>query len=162
MVYEYRKKIKTLSEMMRIREELKKDRRILVFTNGCFDILHPGHVRLLERASKLGDYLLVAVNSDESIQRLKGMKRPILPLEARLEMVSGLSMVDAVISFEEDSPLDLIEKIKPDVYVKGRGYKITEIPEIEKVMEYGGWVALFPPLSQHSTTAVIEGIKKNA
>ncbi len=130
----------------------------IVFTNGCFDILHSGHIYYLNEARALGDYLVVGVNSDSSVTRLKGHKRPILPLKERLEILSGLEMVDMLIPFEEDTPLNLIETISPSVLVKGGDYTIPTIVGAEYVLKNGGEVKVLSFKEGSSTTNIIETI----
>ena len=138
--------------------EKVKDKQV-VFTNGCFDILHVGHKRYLEEARKLGDILIVGVNSDESVRRLKGPERPINSENDRVEMLTALDCVDYVIVFEDDTPYDLINRIKPDVLVKGGDYKPDEVVGKDIVESNGGEVVIIPLVEGKSTTAVIEKIK---
>jgi len=116
-------KIVSLNQLMPILDEYKKNNKQIVFTNGCFDILHVGHVKYLENAKKLGDILIVGINSDDSVKRLKGKSRPINSLDDRSLIIASLSSVDYVVSFEEDTPLNLIKSITPDILVKGGDYK---------------------------------------
>ncbi|MBE2893687.1 bifunctional D-glycero-beta-D-manno-heptose-7-phosphate kinase/D-glycero-beta-D-manno-heptose 1-phosphate adenylyltransferase HldE [Spirabiliibacterium falconis] len=131
----------------------------IVMTNGCFDILHPGHVSYLENARKLGDRLIVAVNSDESVRRLKGQTRPINTLNARMAVLAGLSSVDWVVSFEEDTPQQLIAEILPDLLVKGGDYKPQEIAGSQEVWANGGDVQVLNFENGYSTSKVVERIK---
>ena len=124
----------------------------VVFTNGCFDLLHPGHVRLLREAANLGDFLVVGLNSDASVRRLKGPSRPINPAEARAEVLSALEAVDAVTIFDEDTPLELITAIRPDVLVKGGDYRPDQVVGRAEVEEAGGRLVLIPLAEGHSTT----------
>lgn len=130
----------------------------IVFTNGCFDILHEGHVSYLEEARKHGDKLIVAINDDESVRRLKGDSRPINPLESRIRVLLALSSVDFVVSFNEDSPLRLIEQITPDVLVKGGDYSVSEIVGNEYVRRSGGQVLTIEFVEGFSTSRLIEAI----
>ncbi|MEW6275008.1 MAG: adenylyltransferase/cytidyltransferase family protein [Bacillota bacterium] len=125
-----------------------------VFTNGCFDLLHPGHVRLLQAARKLGDALVVAVNDDCSVQHLKGKLRPLIPAPYRAEMLAALECVDYVVIFGELTPEKIIAEIRPEIYVKA-GYRREELPEIALVESYGGRIVLFPLLTGYSTTGII-------
>jgi D-beta-D-heptose 7-phosphate kinase / D-beta-D-heptose 1-phosphate adenosyltransferase len=127
----------------------------VVFTNGCFDLLHPGHVRLLRMAADLGDYLIVGVNSDASARRLKGPSRPLNPAEARAEVLSALEAVDSVIVFDEDTPLELITAIRPDVLVKGGDYRPEQVVGRAEVEEAGGRLVLIPLAEGHSTTTIV-------
>jgi D-beta-D-heptose 7-phosphate kinase/D-beta-D-heptose 1-phosphate adenosyltransferase len=127
----------------------------IVFTNGCFDLLHPGHIRLLQKARSLGDRLIVGLNADASIRRLKGPSRPILSELDRAALLGALGCVDLVVLFEEDTPLTLIEAIRPDILVKGADYRIQEVVGRELVERYGGKVVLVPILEGYSTTGVV-------
>lgn len=127
----------------------------IVFTNGCFDLLHPGHVRLLRQASALGDFLIVGINSDASVRRLKGPHRPINAEDARAEVLAALECIDAVTIFDEDTPLELIEAILPDVLVKGGDYRPEEVVGREEVDAAGGRLVLIPLVAGHSTTRMV-------
>lgn len=140
--------------------DLKNKGNNIIFTNGCFDLLHIGHIRLLKKAKSYGGILFVAVNSDETIKRRKGEMRPIIPEQERVEIISSLECVDFAFIFYDDIPLELIKIIKPDIYVKGPGYKISEIPEIDVVQEYHGKVVILPHLAVKSTTSLIDMIIK--
>jgi rfaE bifunctional protein nucleotidyltransferase chain/domain/rfaE bifunctional protein kinase chain/domain len=133
--------------------------RRIVFTNGCFDVLHRGHVGYLAEASRLGDVLVVAVNSDESVRRLKGPDRPVNPVEDRAAVLAALACVDHVVVFEEDSPRELIELVRPDLYVKGGDYPPELIPEAELVRGLGGEVRVMAYLPDLSTSKLIERIR---
>ena len=126
------------------------------FTNGCFDILHPGHLRVLRQARAQCDRLIVAINTDASVKRLKGESRPVNPEQDRAELLSGIAGVDAVTSFDEDTPAELIEALKPDVLVKGGDYKADEIVGADTVRARGGEVVIVPLLEGRSTTNIIE------
>ena len=132
----------------------------IVFTNGCFDLLHPGHVSLLHQARKLGDRLVVGLNTDASIQRLKGPQRPILPGGDRAAILSALEDVDMVVFFDEDTPLNLIGRLKPDILVKGADYRIEDVVGRDLVESYGGRVRLVEILEGHSTTAIASKISE--
>ncbi|MFY9234956.1 MAG: D-glycero-beta-D-manno-heptose 1-phosphate adenylyltransferase [Fimbriimonadaceae bacterium] len=137
-------------------QELRQGKR-LVFTNGVFDILHAGHVRLLEAASKLGDLLVVGINSDVSVRSLgKGANRPINREDDRAVVLSALRCVDAVLLFQEQTPELLIEKLRPDVHVKGGDYQEEDLPEAKIVRGYGGQVVILPLLEGRSTTSILE------
>lgn len=133
----------------------------IVFTNGCFDLLHPGHLHLLQFARQLGDFLVVAVNSDASVTLLKGAGRPVQPLEERIAALSKVPEVDAVITFEEGTPLHLLEAMRPQVYVKGADYEGISFPEAEFVRSYGGKVVFCPSLEGYSTTSILAKGKQN-
>ncbi|QOC94029.1 D-glycero-beta-D-manno-heptose 1-phosphate adenylyltransferase [Micromonospora craniellae] len=139
--------------------EHRRDGRSIVFTNGCFDVLHRGHVRYLEQARALGDLLVVAVNSDDSVRRLKGADRPVNPVEDRTALLAALSSVDHVVVFEEDSPAALIEAIRPDVYVKGGDYPPDLVPEAPLVQRLGGQVRTLGYVPDRSTSAIIDRIR---
>ncbi len=132
----------------------------IVFTNGCFDILHRGHVSYLNTAKSFGDVLIIGLNSDHSVRRLKGENRPINSLEDRAQILSALSCVDHIIPFDGDTPIDLIRMIKPDIYVKGGDYTKEQLPEAPVVEKLGGRVEILPYLADRSTTGVIERIRK--
>ncbi len=142
----------------RVNDARKRGERI-VMTNGCFDILHAGHVFYLDQASSLGDRLIIAVNDDDSVRRLKGNGRPVNTLVQRMEVLSGLSAVDWIISFEEDTPADLIEAIQPDVLVKGGDYREEELAGAESVSRNGGTVRIIPYRQGNSTSAIIKSIQ---
>jgi rfaE bifunctional protein nucleotidyltransferase chain/domain len=151
-------KLLTLAEAQKKRAALRERAGKLVFTNGCFDILHPGHLDYLWRARALGAALFIGLNSDDSIRRLKGPRRPVNPEEVRALMLSGLSMTDAVIVFGEDTPLKLVTALEPDVLVKGGDWKPEDIVGGRETLAQGGQVLSLPYLDGYSTTAVIERI----
>lgn len=132
-----------------------KEKKI-VFTNGCFDLLHRGHVYYLAKARELGDLLVIGLNSDSSVTRLKGEGRPINDQNARAEVLGALGMVDYIIIFEEDTPLNLINMVRPKLLIKGGDYKIEEIVGYEEVISWGGKVVTIPILKGYSTTSIIE------
>lgn len=132
----------------------------LVFTNGCFDLLHRGHIHYLYEAAQLGDKLIIGLNSDESVARIKGLGRPVKNEENRSEILAALSFVDMVILFEEDTPLDLIEKITPDVLVKGGDWPVEKIVGAEWVLQHGGRVETLSFIVGESSTTIIDRIKK--
>jgi D-beta-D-heptose 7-phosphate kinase/D-beta-D-heptose 1-phosphate adenosyltransferase len=155
-----KQKIKGREELLRIIKDLKiKDKRI-VFTNGCFDLLHIGHIRYLEEAKTLGDVLVVGVNSDSSVQKLKGPDRPILPEKERTEILSGLECVDYITTFDELDPLNLITSLQPDVLVKGGDWTKEQTVGREVVERTGGEVVILPFVQGASTTNLIETIIK--
>jgi D-beta-D-heptose 7-phosphate kinase/D-beta-D-heptose 1-phosphate adenosyltransferase len=147
-------------ELRRVREDLRAAGRRLVFTNGCFDLLHVGHVRYLREARALGDALLVAVNSDRSVRALKGAGRPVLSESERAELLAALSSVDFVTVFDEESPRALIAEVLPDVLVKGGDYALEEIHGREEVERAGGRVVALPFVEGASTTSIIERLRK--
>ena len=130
----------------------------VVFTNGCFDVLHSGHVDLLQRAKELGDVLVVAINTDSSVQRMKGPNRPIIPEDERAELLAGLSMVDFVCTFHEDTPLQAIIKVHPDVLVKGADWGISDIVGGAEVEGWGGKVLALSLMEGKSTTGIVERV----
>jgi D-beta-D-heptose 7-phosphate kinase/D-beta-D-heptose 1-phosphate adenosyltransferase len=132
--------------------------RRIVFTNGCFDILHRGHITYLNRAKALGDVLVLGVNSDESARRLKGPDRPINPLEDRIQVLAALSCVDYIVPFEEDRPDNVIRAVRPDLFVKGGDYTRDSLPEASLVEALGGNVQILPHLADHSTTEIVKRI----
>ncbi len=148
-----------LDQLLKILEAQRKDKRI-VFTNGCFDLLHAGHCHYLQKAKELGDILIVGLNSDSSIRRIKGAPRPIVPQDQRAFILSSLRSVDYVVIFEEDTPTKLIEAIKPDILVKGGDWSPESIPGRDFVESYGGKVITIPFEYQTSTSKIIERIKK--
>lgn len=153
-----RDKILPLEVMKKVRAGLGARGEKLVFTNGCFDLLHPGHLRYLARARAHGDRLVVAVNADRAVAALKGPGRPILPLEERMEILAALAAVDYVISFEELTPGRVIEELKPDVLVKGGDWAPEEIVGKDTVEKAGGQVLSLPYAPGYSTSAIIARI----
>lgn len=143
-----------MSTIARLRAFGKK----IVFTNGCFDLLHTGHIHTLQEAAALGDFLFVAVNSDASVSRLKGPTRPLNHEQNRAQILAALSMVDGVMIFEEDTPLQLIKKIQPDVLVKGGDYRPDEIVGAKEVIAGGGEIAIIPFIENISTTQLIKKV----
>jgi D-beta-D-heptose 7-phosphate kinase/D-beta-D-heptose 1-phosphate adenosyltransferase len=148
-----------LEELIRRREALRSEGRTVVFTNGCFDLLHPGHVRYLAEAQSLGDVLVVALNSDRSVRLLKGEGRPILNELERAQVVAALQAVDFVIIFDEETPRELVAKLLPDVLVKGGDWSLDEIIGRDEVEAAGGKVLSLPYVEGSSTTDIIERIK---
>ncbi len=139
-------------------EELRRQGNKIVFTNGCFDIIHAGHVRYLTAAKNFGDVLIVGLNTDESVRKLKGASRPINSQDARAEVLLGLKAVDHVIYFGEATAENLIGEVKPDIYVKGGDYTLKTLPEAKIVQSYGGRVELVNLVAGHSTTNIVEKI----
>jgi rfaE bifunctional protein nucleotidyltransferase chain/domain len=152
--------IRDREELRRVREGLRAEGRRLVFTNGCFDLLHVGHVRYLQQARSLGDALLVAINSDRSVRALKGAGRPVMNEDERAELLAALAAVDFVTVFDEESPRSLIAEVLPDVLVKGGDYALEEIHGREEVECAGGRVLSLPFVEGASTTGIIERIKE--
>ena len=156
-------KIKKLNELKKTLSALKKKRKKIVFTNGCFDLLHYGHIKYLETAKKLGDYLVVGLNSDISVRVIKGNKRPIMSQNDRVRILSALACIDFIIIFSEPNPLKLIKLLKPDVLVKGGDWKKKDIIGRDFVKSYNGKVKSIPFIKNYSTSSIIRLIiQKNA
>ena len=148
----------TLSQTLRLRQMNGKK---VVFTNGCFDLLHIGHIRYLQSARQLGDFLVIAVNSDKSVRSLnKGPGRPLTPVDQRMEMLAALTCVDYIVRFDESTPLQVIEKLQPDVLVKGGDWAADQIVGKDIVEKRGGTVASIPLIPDVSTSLIIERIQK--
>jgi D-beta-D-heptose 7-phosphate kinase/D-beta-D-heptose 1-phosphate adenosyltransferase len=147
------------AQLVEILKELRKQGKKIVFTNGCFDIIHKGHITLLNKAGEAGDVLIVGVNNDNSIRKLKGPERPINNLEDRITVLAGLQSVDYLIAFEDESPVELIRLVHPDVFVKGGNYTETTIPEAPLLKKLGCHVKIVPYLEEHSTTHIINKIR---
>lgn len=139
-------------------DQWRSDAATIVFTNGCFDLLHLGHIAYLEEAAALGDYLVVGVNSDRSVKQLKGPTRPIKDEETRLKIVAALQPVAAAILFDQDTPLQLIQQLSPDVLVKGGDYRVEDIVGYDEVINSGGTVKQLSFLPGHSSSAIIDKI----
>ncbi len=133
----------------------RREGHTVVFTNGCFDILHAGHVRYLTEARKLGDVLVVGLNSDESVRKLKGAGRPVNPAPDRAEVLAGLRAVDHVVVFAEDTAEELVRHLQPETYVKGGDYSLESLPEAAVAASYGGRTVLVPLVEGRSTTRMI-------
>lgn len=140
------------------REEQRAQHRSVVFTNGCFDLLHAGHVEYLAWARGQGDALIVGLNEDESVRRIKGASRPIVPFSQRAAVLLALRSVDVVVGFGERTPEVLLDRIRPDVHVKSDQYREDELPERSVVLQHGGRIALAPHVARTSTTDVIARI----
>ena len=153
-------KIFTLTDLQKLIFQWKYFGKTFAFTNGCFDILHQGHIFSLTKAASEADYLIVGLNSDKSVEKLKGPGRPVNPQESRAIVLASLVMVDAVIIFEEDTPLNLVKTLLPDVMVKGGDYRVNEIAGAGEVIAAGGRVVINPILEGFSTTSIIERAKK--
>lgn len=155
-------KLRTLHQLLVEAAALRNDARRIVLTNGCFDVLHAGHLSLLRRARELGDFLVVAINSDDSVRRLKGAKDPTRPINNqidRAELLGGLECVGAVVVFDEDTPEQLIRAVRPDVLVKGDEYVLAQVPGASFVLESGGRVELLPMIEGKSTTRTVSRIR---
>ncbi len=151
-------KIVTQAKAASIRERLKRQGKKVVFTNGCFDLIHAGHAIYLDAARRLGDFLVVGLNLDLSVQRLKGKGRPILKFRERALLLSYLIPVDLVVGFGDDTPIRLIKRIRPDILVKGADYKISEIVGAREVRSWGGKVKTIPLTRGKSTSRIIDNL----
>jgi rfaE bifunctional protein nucleotidyltransferase chain/domain len=152
-------KVKSLVELMKLREKFKCEGKTTVFTNGCFDVLHSGHIHLFRQAKECGDILIVAVNDDLSVQNLKGSARPVFPLEERLEVLEAVEIIDYLISFSQPTPRELIQALLPDVLVKGGDWKPDEVVGREEVEGAGGRVVIIPYLPGRSSSEILKKIK---
>lgn len=155
-------KVTNLSELIEIVSKLKEQKKTIVTTNGCFDILHAGHVRYLKAAKELGDVLILCLNSDSSVKRLKGESRPLNTEDDRAEVVAGLESVDYVIIFSEDTPCELLAQIKPDIHVKGGDYDEDTLPEAVVIKANGGVMRFIPLVEGRSTTNIINKISADS
>ena len=149
-----------LKDNIEIINRIKAERKKIVFTNGCFDLLHVGHIRYLAQAKKLGDFLIIGLNSDSSVKELKGEDRPINSFEDRATLLSAIESVDSVIMFEEQTPENLIKDVVPDILVKGGDYNIEDIVGYQTVMQNGGQVKTLSFYDGYSSTNYINKIKK--
>lgn len=154
-------KIKTLPGLLRILKKVRSKKKKIVFTNGCFDILHPGHVDYLAKAKSLGEVLVLGLNSDLSVKKLKGKGRPVVTEKNRARVLSALEAVDFVVIFDELTPFELIKKIRPDVLVKGGDWKIRDIIGGDFVRSYGGRVKSITYIKGFSTKDLIGKIKSS-
>ena len=154
------KKIKTQTDLLSAIEKEKASGKRIGFTNGCFDILHLGHIRYLTRAKEGCDILIIGVNSDGSVKKIKGSSRPINSQQARLEVLASLECVDFLTVFEEETPENLIKALSPDIIFKGGDWKEEDIAGSSHVKSYGGEVSVIPYVEGHSTTSLIEKIQK--
>jgi rfaE bifunctional protein nucleotidyltransferase chain/domain len=152
-------KVKSLDELKRIADQARRDGKTVVLTNGCFDLLHRGHVHILREAKALGDILIVAINSDRSVKAIKGPSRPVLSESDRTELLAAMEMVDYVALFDEPDPYDLIVAVRPNVLVKGGDWGSDQIVGADIVKRNGGKVAVIPYLKGFSTTEIIERIR---
>ena len=153
-------KVVTLNEAIERAENWQSEGKKIVFTNGCFDIVHLGHIDYLEKARNLGDKLILGLNTDASVKRLKGESRPVVNEYARSRMMAAFEFIDAVVLFDEPTPKELIEKVKPDILVKGDDYTIETIVGADFVIAKGGEVKTIPLVKGYSTTSLIEKIKQ--
>ncbi|MBT6808699.1 MAG: D-glycero-beta-D-manno-heptose 1-phosphate adenylyltransferase [Flavobacteriales bacterium] len=154
-------KIFALSDLKIQSDKWKQDGDKIVFTNGCFDLIHRGHVEVLANTADLGDRLIIGLNSDSSIQKLKGENRPIIDENSRAILLASLQFIDAIVLFSEETPEKLIETIVPDILAKGGDYKVEEIAGHEVVLQNGGEVILVPFIDGFSTTNIVDKIKQD-
>jgi rfaE bifunctional protein nucleotidyltransferase chain/domain len=151
-------KILNLQALLSKRKQWKSSGKKVVFTNGCFDLLHRGHIHLFREAKELGDILVVALNDDASVRRIKGSSRPIFPLQERLEILEAVTSIDALISFPESNPRNIIAAVLPDVLVKGGDWKLDEVVGRDEVEQAGGKTVVIPYLAHQSSSEIIERI----
>ena len=155
-------KEKKFEDLIAIRKNLQKLEKTVVFTNGCFDLLHGGHIHIFREAKKLGDILVVAVNDDDSVKKIKGPSRPIFPLKERLEILESLEEIDHLLSFSEETPQKVIASLLPDVLVKGGDWRLEEVVGRKEVEETGGRVVVIPYLKGYSSSEIIDRINRSA
>ncbi len=153
-------KIKNIAQLKRITSRLKSQGKTIVFTNGCFDLLHYGHVKYLQEAKQKGDILVVAINSDASVRKIKGKKRPVVCEKDRLRIIAALESVDYVVLFKEDSPIKIIKSLRPDILIKGADWNKNNIVGSDIVLSYGGKVNTIELIKERSTTNLIKKIAK--
>ena len=153
-------KITEIEELKKIVTDYKDNKKTIVFTNGCFDILHIGHIRYLDKASSFGDKLIIGINSNKSVKIIKNSQRPIIDEKERAEIISALEMIDHVVIFDEPTCSSLLRTLKPDIYVKGGDYTPDTLPEWPVVQEYGGQVEFVDLIEGKSTTDIINKIKE--
>lgn len=150
-----------MSELTRLSDQLRAEGKKIVTTNGCFDLLHVGHVRILKAARQQGDVLIVGLNSDDSVRRLKGPARPINNEDDRAEVLASLASVDFVVVFAEDTPVEFLKCIKPHVHVKGSDYKPDDLAETPVVRGFGGEVKIMELVPERSTSSIVDRISRN-
>jgi len=156
------KKFKKLADLVNIRSQLKRQGKKVVFTNGCFDLLHSGHIHLFREAKKKGDVFIVAVNDDASIKKIKGASRPIFPLKERIEILGAIEDIDYLVSFSEETPQKIIARLLPDVLVKGGDWRPEEVVGKREVEEAGGEVVIIPYLEGSSSSDIVKRIVSSA
>jgi rfaE bifunctional protein nucleotidyltransferase chain/domain len=154
-------KVKSLSALRKIRAKLRKQGKKVVFTNGCFDLIHGGHIELFRKAKSLGDVLIVALNTDASVRRIKGPSRPVFPLEERFEVLGAIEYIDYLTSFAEEIPQKIIAALLPDILVKGGDWQSGQVVGRKEVEAAGGRVVIVPYLKGHSSTSIIHRILRN-
>jgi D-glycero-beta-D-manno-heptose 1-phosphate adenylyltransferase len=153
-------KILTLEALQPVVEKHRQNRKTIIFANGCFDLLHVGHIRYLEGARRLGDILILGLNSDYSVKKLKGPLRPLMPENERAEILAAISYVDYIVIFDEPTVQRLLLQLRPDVHCKGTDYTLESVPEREVVLSYGGRIAIVGDPKDHSTRDFIQEILK--
>jgi D-beta-D-heptose 7-phosphate kinase/D-beta-D-heptose 1-phosphate adenosyltransferase len=156
------KKFKNLADLVKIRNQLKHKEKKVVFTNGCFDLLHSGHIHLFREARKKGDVFIVAVNDDFSLRKIKGASRPIFPLKERIEILTAIEDIDYLASFSEETPQKIIARLLPDVLVKGGDWKPEEVVGKREVEDAGGEVEIIPYLEGRSSSDIVKRIVSSA
>ncbi len=156
------KKFKNLADLVKIRNQLKQQDKKVVFTNGCFDLLHSGHIHLFREARKKGDVFIVAVNDDSSIRKIKGASRPIFSLKERIEILEAIEDIDYLASFSEETPQQIIARLLPDVLVKGGDWKPEEVVGKREVEDAGGEVEIIPYLEGRSSSDIVKRIVSSA
>jgi len=150
----------TLKTLQKVVEELKSQGKTIVFANGCFDILHVGHIRYLKSARDLGDVLIVGLNSDASIERIKGKQRPVTPLKERAEILSQLPFVDFIVVFDEPTADNVLATLKPHIHAKGTDYTEESVPERQTVLSYGGKIAIVGDPKDHSVREILRRMRR--
>ncbi|MCX7926352.1 MAG: D-glycero-beta-D-manno-heptose 1-phosphate adenylyltransferase [Fimbriimonadales bacterium] len=155
-------KLLTREQLAQLAPMWREAGKKVVLTNGCFDLLHVGHLRYLQEARRLGDLLVVGVNSDDSVRQLKGESRPIIPERERAELLAGLECVDYVTIFDEPTAVELVNLIQPTYYAKGGDYTEQDLPESEAVIAHGGFVVILPLHPERSTSAIVERIRADS
>lgn len=158
-VENYKNKIISFNKIEMICKKIRQEGKTIVTTNGCFDILHLGHVEYLQKASELSDILIVGINSQDSVRRIKGSGRPIMSEQGRVSVVAALGFVDYCVIFDEDTPIELLKTIKPDIHIKGGDYLPDGLIEKKVIEDNGGVIMILPLVAGYSTTSVIEKLK---
>jgi rfaE bifunctional protein nucleotidyltransferase chain/domain len=153
-------KVHSIADLIPIRRDLKRRGKTVVFTNGCFDLLHAGHIRLFRKARELGDVLIVALNEDRSVRKIKGRARPVFPLEERWEILEAIEDIDYLTSFSEETPRKIIAALVPDVLVKGGDWRPNQVIGREEVEAAGGKVVIVPYLEGSSTSSILGKIRR--
>ena len=153
-------KIKSPAALQKFIDSHKNNGKKIVFCNGCFDLLHVGHIRYLKAAKNLGDILVLALNSDQSVRKLKGKGRPLMPLDERMEILAEFTFIDYITFFNEDTVTNLLLLLKPDIHAKGTDYTEESVPEREIVLSYGGQIRIAGDPKDHSSTEIIKKLKK--